>query len=280
MLLPLNDATIAAVCQLIDDSAAKRVGGDYREPTHSDIDFLVNKFGLSALDPKQQGHQVGKAKRVRAILHDSMLENEEAGARLVHGLLAKVRACGGFRKGSENYVGNEAIENAKSTLDSEGYWLADDGTFGAKVLDNLEGAELTAALRAYAVRAQRGAEDAALLAGTGKDLMEATAAHVVASFRGTYPKGANFESLMGMAYMALGLAIPSADPEPGEPVGKALDRSLFAAALATNKLRNREGTGHGRPWLPKVSDAEAKAAIEIAGCVSAYLLNRLKQGPC
>lgn len=30
-----------------------------------------------------------------------------------------------------------------------------------------------------------------------------------------------------------------------------------------------------RPWLPKVSDSEAKAAIEVAGCASAYLLAKL-----
>ncbi|CAG4911425.1 hypothetical protein [Paraburkholderia gardini] len=118
MLLPLNDAIIAAVCQLVDDSKARQSGGDYREPSHSDIEFLVNRAGLGALDPKQQGQQIGKAKRVRAILHDAMLGEEEAGGRLVHTLLAKVRARGGFRKRAENYVGDEAIANAQSTFDA------------------------------------------------------------------------------------------------------------------------------------------------------------------
>ncbi|MGV2290999.1 abortive infection family protein [Trinickia sp. YCB016] len=276
MLLPLNDAVVAAVCQLVDDSKAKQSGGDYREPSHSDIEFLVNRAGLGALDPKQQGQQIGKAKRVRAILHDAMLNDEEAGAQLVHALLAKVRACGGFRKGSENYVGDEAIANAKATFDTEGFWLADDGTFGAKVLDGLKGTEMTTALQAYAVRAQRGSQDAALLMGTGKDLMEATAAHVLMSIGGAYPTGANFGSLLGMAFMALGLKVPEQQPEPGElPIG-ALERSLFSAACAANKLRNKEGTGHGRPWLPRVGNAEAKAAVEVAGSVSAYMLAKLQ----
>src|ERR1700744_1421928 len=97
MLLPLNDTIVAVVCQLVDDSTAKLAGGDYREPTHSDIEFCVVQAGLASLDPKQQGQQIGKAKRVRAVLHAAMLDNEDAGARLVHSLLAKVRACGGVR---------------------------------------------------------------------------------------------------------------------------------------------------------------------------------------
>ncbi|VVE80347.1 abortive infection family protein [Pandoraea sputorum] len=276
MLLPLNDAIVAVVCQLIDDSTAKRAGGDFREPTHSDIEFLVNKFGLAALDPKQQGQQVGKAKRVRAILHETMVGDEEAGARLVHSILIKVRACGGFRKGGDNYVGDEAIANAKSAFDSEGFWLAEDGTFGAKVLDGLKGPELTAALRLYSIRAQRGSEDAALLMGTGKDLMEATAAHVLTTIAGRYPEGANFKALLGMAFTSLGLAVPEQAVEPGEAHAKELERGLFTAACGANKLRNKEGTGHGRPWTVNVGAAEAKAAIEVAGTVSAYLLDKLQ----
>ncbi|KVP70523.1 hypothetical protein WJ99_11220 [Burkholderia ubonensis] len=276
MLLPLNDGIIAVVCQLIDDAKARQAGGDYREPTHSDIEFLVNKAGLAAFDPKQQGQQGGKAKRVRAILHEAMLDNETIGAQLVHALLAKVRACGGFRKGSDNYVGDEAIANARASFEAEGFWLADDGTFGAKVLDGLKGSELTAALQGYANRAQRGSQDAALLMGTGKDLVEATAAHVLMSVRGAYPTGANFEALLGMAFIALELTVPQQQPELGEPPVCALERSLFLAACAANKLRNKEGTGHGRPWLPRVGDVEAKAAIEVAGCVSGYMLAKLQ----
>jgi hypothetical protein len=276
MLLPLNDTIVAVVCQLIDDSKAKLAGGDYREPTHSDIEFCVFQAGLASLDPKQQGQQIGKAKRVRAILHAAMLDNEDAGARLVHSLLTKVRACGGFRSGSDNYVGAEAIANAKAAFESEGFFLSDDGSVGAKVLSALKGAELTAALQAYAARAQRGSQDAALVAGTGKDLMEATAAHVLVSIRGDYPESANFKALLGMAFMALGLAVPEQPEESGEPPIKPLERALFLAACAANRLRNKEGTGHGKPWLPKVSDSEAKAAIEVAGCVSAYLLAKLQ----
>lgn len=39
MALPINDTIVAAVAQIIDDSKSN---GQYRDPTHSDIDFYVN----------------------------------------------------------------------------------------------------------------------------------------------------------------------------------------------------------------------------------------------
>ena len=159
--LPITDTVIAAIAQLIDDSKSN---GEYRDPTHSDIDFYVSQAGLSACDPKRQGQTVGKAKRGRAILHAALTDDAEAGSTLISSILAKVRACGGFREGSPNFVGTEAIANAKAAFDAEGFLLAADGSIGPKVLSALRGPELTAALRAYADRAQKGSHDAALLA--------------------------------------------------------------------------------------------------------------------
>jgi hypothetical protein len=270
--LPINDAVIAAMAQLIDDSKSK--SGEYREPTHSDIDFYVSRVGLSACDPKQQGQVVGKAKRVRAILHSALVENQSAGATLIESLLSKVRACGGFRTASPNYVGAEAVLNAQAAFDAEGFLLADDGTVGPKVLTALKGAEMTAALKLYADRAQKGSHDAALLAGTGKDLLEATAAHVLEVTKGDYPTGANFHMLLGLAFIALDLGVPE-KIDPGESPVKGIERGMFMSAIGVNKLRNKQGTGHGRPWLPTLTDEEAKASIEIVGSVSAYMLAKL-----
>lgn len=270
--LPVNDTIVAAVSQLIDDSKSN---GEYRDPTHSDIDFYVEQAGLSAADPKRQGYVVGKAKRVRPILYVALADNQPAGAKLIGLLISKVRASGGFRESSPHFVGVQAIANLKAAFDAEGFTLASDGSLGPKVLSALKGPELTSALRAYAERAQKGSQDAALLTGTGKDLMEATAAHVLQTIRGSYPAGVNFHSLLGMAFIALELAVPELAAQPGEPPIKGLERGLFQSAIAVNRLRNKEGTGHGRPWLHALSDDEAKASIEVVGCVSAYLLAKM-----
>jgi hypothetical protein len=146
-------------------------------------------------------------------------------------------------------------------------------------LDNLSGKALTEALSAYARRAQKGAADAALLSGTGKDLLEATAAHIIQCKWGTYPTGANFESLLGQAFIAIGLTVPEQTAVPGEPPTKALERALFHSSCAVNKLRNKQGTGHGRPLMPTLTATEATASIELVGTIAGYLLGKLKDSP-
>jgi hypothetical protein len=272
MTLPINDTIVAAIAQLIDDSKSN---GVYREPTHSDIDFYVRGAGLAAADPKGQGQAVGKAKRVRSILHWALVHDAAAGSELIGSLLTKVSACGGFRSGATNYVGAEAITNITAAFDAVGILITSDGSINQKVLSSMKGVDLTAALLAYADRAQKGAHDAALLTSTGKDLMEATAAHILQTIHGTYPSGANFQALLGMAFVALDMAVPELPTFQGESPVKELERGLFKSAIAVNRLRNKEGTGHGRPWLPTLSDVEAKVSIEIVGTLTAYLLNKL-----
>ena len=269
----VTDTIIHSISQLIDDS---NNNGVYREPSHSDIEFQIVAAGLSEYDPKQRGQTIGKAKRIRAVLYAARDADPAHSTRFVTGLLGKIRASGGFRPSSMNYVGEEAIENAKAAFASQGFVLASDGSIAPKVLDSLMGHELSEALCLYAERARRGAEDAALLSGTGKDLLEAIAAHALTTLNGTYPKNLNFQSLLGMAFIALEMAVPELPEQPGEFPTKLLERGMFHSALAVNRLRNKQGTGHGRPWLPLIADHETKAAIETVGIIAGYMLAKLE----
>lgn len=274
MGIPLTDTIILAVSQIVDDSKSSN---GRREPSHSDIEFHINRADLISADPKKQGQTVGKAKRVRTVLYWAFENNLDAGAKFIEELIAKVRACGGFRPESTNYVGEEAINNAIAAFESEGYDLSKDGDIKPKVLENLQGKELTKALEAYARRAQKGASDAALLSGTGKDLIEATAAHIIETKTGTYPKSANFQYLLAQTYIALGLTVPEQEIQPGESPIKGLERAIFQTACAINRLRNKEGTGHGRPWLSNLSNSDAETSIEMVGIITSFLLNKLKE---
>lgn len=269
----VSDTIIHSIAQLVDDS---NNNGNYREPSHSDIEFQINAAGLSEFDPKHHGQIIGKAKRVRAVLYGASDVDPARSSRFVVGMLAKIRACGGFRSSSVNFVGSEAIENAKGAFESEGFVLASDGSIAPKVLDSLIGRDLSEALLRYAERARRGAEDAALLSGTGKDLLEATAAHSLVTLNGSYPANLNFQSLLGMAFISLEMAVPELPEQPGELPTKLLERGMFQSALAINRLRNKQGTGHGRPWLPSIAGHEAKAAIETVGIIAAYMLAKLE----
>lgn len=271
---PVNDAIIVALARLVDDAQSET-----REPSHSDLEFQINRAGLTLGDPKSQGQPVGKAKRVRAALFwgvDNAPDNAEKFAAMLVGL---VKGKGGFRSGSPNFVGQEAVLDAKEAFRQEGYVLSEDGNLYASTLDNLSETELTASLEIYVRRAQRGSEDAALLVGTGKDLLEATAAHVITKKYGSYSHQTNFPTLLGQAFVALGLATPQMPSQPGESPHCRVERSLYEAGCAVNALRNKAGTGHGRPFPSSVSDDEARAAVQLIGIVSGLLLRTLKKNP-
>lgn len=271
---PVNDAIIIAVARLVDDAQTET-----REPSHSDIEFQIGRAGLTAGDPKSQGQAVGKAKRVRATLSWA-LENVPDGAEVfVAALISMLRGKGGFRKASPNFVGDEEITDAVEAFRMEGFVLSPEGELHPTSLDTLVGAQLTEALESYVRRARRGSEDAALLVGVGKDLLEATAAHVISERFGHYSQQANFPTLLGQAFVSTGMTTPQTASVPGEPPQCRLQRVLYEAGCAVNALRNKQGTGHGRPWLTTVSDGEARAATQLMGIIAGFLLTAHKAKP-
>lgn len=267
---PLNDAIAFALARLVDDAQRDR-----RDPSHSDIEFCITKSKLSQGDPNLQGQSVGKAKRIRSVLSWAIEHDFENGRVFVAQMVALVRACGGFRPDSPNFIGEESITGLRDALTSEGFVLTSDGEIRPAALESLSGAEPTEALWAYVRRAQKGAEDAALVVGTGKDLLEAIASHVLREKWGQDPSQPNFPTLLGQAFVAVGLKTAADAPVNGEPPEYRLQRALYDAACAVNTLRNKQGTGHGRPWLPNVSADEARHATQVMGIVGAILLHSL-----
>ena len=179
---PFSDAVLNAVAMLVDDA------GTGRKPSHWDISQRIQQASLAKVDPHPKGTRVGKRKRVQAVLAWALEHDEAKGEKLVGLLIALLRSVGGFRPGSENFVGEEALRNVQDVFRAEGFRLGSDGELLQELLDNLEGSLLTEALRRYVLRARKRAGDAALVTGTGKDLMEATAAHVVVERTGAYPQ--------------------------------------------------------------------------------------------
>ena len=269
---PLNDAIAFALARIVDDAQTDR-----RDPSHSDIEFCITNWKLTQGDPKSRGQTVGKAKRIRSVLTWAIEYSFENGRGFVDQLISMVRSCGGFREASPNYVGTEAITSLREAMVSEGFSLTSDGELRPVALDSLSGVELSEALNAYVRRAQKGAEDAALVVGTGKDLLEAVSTHVLCECWGQSPAQSNFPTLLGQAFVALDLKTPADTPVNGGPPQHRLQRALYDAACAVNTLRNKQGTGHGRPWLPSVTAEEARHATQVMGVVGELLLRSLKK---
>ncbi|WP_368237292.1 abortive infection family protein [Bacillus velezensis] len=269
--LPLNDEIAVAISLLVDDALVVT-----RKPSHADIDNIILRNKVDKGDPKLNGQNanVGKAKRVNAVLNWALEYDQEAGETFVSSLLSLIRGHGGFREDSPNFIGYESIRNLQSSLKAEGVILLSDGMVTPVVLDNLSDLEMEEALDGYIRRAKKGASDAALLTGTSKDLLEAVAAHVITRLLGKYQQS-NFPTLLGLAFHLLGLS--TANTKGNNEITTRLEKSMYELGCSVNNLRNKQGTGHGRPFLPTVTDIEAKAAIESMGVVSEFLLSKLKE---
>lgn len=63
-------------------------------------------------------------------------------------------------------------------------------------------------------------------AGTGKDLLEATAAHVLQEVWGGYSTGDNVPTLLGQAFAALELVTSQDARKPGEGPHRRMERAL------------------------------------------------------
>lgn len=269
--IPLNDEIVVAISQVIDDALVVT-----RKPSHGDLDNIIFRNKMDKGDPKLNGQNtnVGKAKRVSAVLNWALEHDQEVGEIFLSSLLSLIRGHGGFREDSPNFVGHESIRNLQSLLKAEGVILSSDGVVTPVVLENLSDLEMEEALESYIRRAKKGASDAALLTGTSKDLLEAVAAHVITRLLGKYQQS-NFPTLLGLAFHLLGLS--TANTKGDKDITSRLEISMYELGCSVNNLRNKQGTGHGRPFLPTVTYIEAKAAIESMGLISEFLLSKLKE---
>lgn len=224
---PLSDAIITVMARLVDDGKEEVK----RQPTHSELEAEFRRSRVLDGDPNQGGGRpVGKAKRVRGVLSWALENDHSRGERLVYLLAAMIRAKGGFRPTSPNFVGQEAVRDARDVFREEGYDLGSDGSLVPLLLDGLSGSELTSALRTYVHRAKRGANDAALVTGTGKDLVEATAKHVLAARFGDGGRQTNFRTLLGQAIIAVDLAFEWTE---GNPAHRRVEAALFELACSS-----------------------------------------------
>ena len=251
---PLNDEIARAIEKHLVDAIS-----------HSELGDEVKRTPLVVHDP---GPSEGKTRRLRSVLFWAVDHDVEAGREFIELLFARIRGGRGF--GAVDEAGRDALRKA---FKGAGCELTDEGEFRPLILNNLTDRELSQAIRAYVQRARAGESDAALVTGTGKDLIEAVAAHVCDETQGTL-KHLRFPQRLGKAFRRLHMAYEGCAGSPSRAHAHDLERSMYTVACSVNRLRNTEGTGHGRPWPANVSVDEAKAATELMGVIAEYMLAR------
>lgn len=259
---------------------------DGRGPSHDQLDQAFLRTGLRGGDPApagrtRSGSVMGKTKRVRAVFVFATDNNAAAGLELAKQVVALLRADGAFTPALETYAGDQRIARLRAAFERLGFTLDANGALRPKVLDGLSGTELTSALRSYVDRINLNPDDAPLQVGTGKDLDEAAARHVLEQLTGAYPVGGSagsFPVTLAAAFTAVGFAVPSKVELDADP-HRAVQQCLFLLAAEANRLRNDAGTGHGRPSGPRrtqpLSPAEARLVARATALVAAALLDAL-----
>ena len=246
-------------------------------PSHNEIDGAVSRAGLADGDPRGHSETVGKMKRVREILVYATDHDHAAGLRFVQQVVALLRASGRFVPSGDAYAGDARVEALRGALTRVGFELDASGAVRPLVVDNLSGVQLTDALAAYVRRINLNADDAPLVVGTGKELDEAAARHVLNENVGGYPisgQSGNFPVTLGQAFTTLGMKIPTVQGLDTDP-HRQVEECLFLLACAVNRLRNQAGTGHGRPALSGLTVEEARLAARATALVAGALLDRL-----
>jgi len=264
--------------------------GDFFEdgagPSHDQLDQAFSRAGLSAGDPAPGGRTtfgsaLGKTKRVRQVFVYATDNDPKAGLALGAHLVTLLRADGCLSPASETFAGAAKVGRLRDVYDSLGYSLDSTGALRLKVVDNLTGTALTAALQSYVDRLNLNPDDAQLQVGTGKDLDEAAARHVLEQVTGSYPVGGSagsFPVTLASAFTTVGFALPGRVDLDTDP-HKAVQQCLFLLATEVNRLRNDAGTGHGRPSGPRktrpLSSAEARIVARATALVAGALLDTL-----
>lgn len=266
----LSDEVVSAVARFFEAGSG---------PSHDELARLFRRFGLEGADPAKRfpNEQIGKMKRVREVLSVAIDTNAPAGEQLVKGIVGSIKARGGFRATSDEYAGDDVVQAARDAFRTQGYDLDPTGDLRPLLLNDLSGVAATEALAAYTRRAHAGSNDAALVLGTGKDLLEATARHVLIAKTGAYPPEGNFPATLYQAFDRLQLAAPA----PGviqsldNDARAAMQQALWLLAVAVNRFRNEEGIGHGRPLPATVTEAEARLSVQAMALASQLLLDTL-----
>lgn len=262
-------------------SVLPRFCEDQGGPSHDELDRLLRRAGFDIAKVgarRVDGELVGKMKRLRDVFGYALDSAPEMGWQLCLSFVPALKAAGRFRVGTADYVGDAIITAARDAFGSVGYELDSEGNLRPRLIQDLGSVQANAVLMTYVRRAQRGAGDAALVTGTSKDLLEATARHVLLRQVGDYRPKDDFPTTMFEAFYALGLQpAPSLLPQLTSDPHAAVEQCLYLLANAVNRLRNSEGTGHGRPTPPSLTEREARMTIQAMGLISQFLLDKLAE---
>jgi hypothetical protein len=244
-------------------------------PSHSKIGSAFASAGYGDDDPYVPATGTpNKEDRVLTVLRAARRRPERA-RQLVDGLLVALRVAGCFDPAGTNVYDRDRVRTAQRAFRPLGWVLSDDGFLSAAgAIDLTTGGR--EALDEQVERLRRATDDPGQLLGSAKDLLEAVAKFVLEEFAVPVTKNDSFDHAWHLARDRLSLLPTQVNPAlPGANNIKAILQSSWTIAEQVNKLRNLQGTGHGRTLPTGVSADMALLIVREACSVAEFVLATL-----
>lgn len=245
-------------------------------PRHTVLTRVFTRTGYISAAPynsRSGVQQMNKEDRVRSAVSAAIREPARA-RELVDGLLAEYRASRFFTPLDDPGAEHERrlkVAAARSAFARIDWELTESGELRPAGIGAVIAVEGRPAIEEQLDRLRRSSEDAALMLGTAKEMLESTAKYVLEAFSVPYSPATDFDQLW--FHTRDRLRLHPKDVDADEPGGKQVREILQASwsiARMTNVLRNLEGTGHGRT-LPTGVSAEIANLVVREACSVAQL---------
>ena len=257
---PVNSEVVAALCAFVRGGAG---------PSHSSLTSAFMAAGLTGLTTYVPGSMENPNKVDRITdAGRAVWRRSSAGRRLLEELLSVYRVNGIFT----NPDLEMEISALRSALRQQGWGLNAEGRLEPLGEIHLEVGDRRA-LNDQLNRLRRNTEDAGLLLGTAKELLESVGKFVLEEGNRLPDRRIDFPEVMVLSMEQLGVMPKQVDAstEGGKQIRKVY-QAVRTVIDAINELRNDHGTGHGRTLPTGVSVDAARFMIRQATMVAEMLL--------
>lgn len=257
---PINGEVVAALTVFVRGGSG---------PSHSSLTSALLAAGIVGLTPYSSGSfdSLSKVDRITEAAC-KVWQQSTRGRRLVEEILSIYRVAGIF--GDPNL--QMEVASLRSALLQRGWALDTDGR-----LDRLGDIDLEVgdrqALNDQLNRLRHNTEDAGLLLGTAKELLESVGKFVLEENGRLPDRRINMPEVMTVSMELLGIMPVQVDAstEGGKQLRKVY-QAVRTVVDAINELRNDHGTGHGRTLPSGVSVEAARFMIRQATMVAEMML--------
>ena len=250
-------------------------------PTHTVLTRIFNQTGYgraAPYDAKSPSQQLNKESRVQMTIQAAVRDPARS-LDLVEGLLSAYSSSGFFNQSKDPILEKERCIKrrlAKQAFMQIGWELTTSGEIHPAGVASVVSTEGRPAIEEQLERLRRSSDDPALMLGTAKEMLESTAKYVCESFSVPYDNIRSFDTLWCHARELIGLLPQQVNlSEPGAEELRTILESSWTIASMANKLRNKEGTGHGRTLPTAINPSVATLVVREVCNVVQFVLETL-----